>query len=51
MLFLSAHVTKDGGIAGPKALEHMVDTVITFERNSDDVRFLRAQKNRFGSVD
>lgn len=51
VLFLSAHVTKDGGIAGPKALEHMVDTVITFERNSDDVRFLRAQKNRFGSVD
>ena len=51
VLFISAHVTKDGGIAGPKALEHMVDTVITFERNSDDVRFLRAQKNRFGSVD
>ncbi|MBO4729395.1 MAG: DNA repair protein RadA [Spirochaetaceae bacterium] len=51
VLFLSAHVTKDGVIAGPKSLEHMVDTVISFERNSDDVRFLRAQKNRFGSVD
>ncbi len=51
VLFLSAHVTKDGVIAGPKSLEHMVDTVISFERNSDDIRFLRAQKNRFGSVD
>ncbi|NLK46533.1 MAG: DNA repair protein RadA [Treponema sp.] len=51
ILFLSAHITKDGMIAGPKSLEHMVDTVISFERNSDDVRFLRAQKNRFGSID
>lgn len=51
VLFLSAHVTKDGIIAGPKSLEHMVDTVISFERNNDEVRFLRASKNRFGSVD
>ena len=48
---MTAHVTKDGNIAGPKTLEHMVDTVISFERNNDDVRFLHAQKNRFGSVD
>ena len=34
-----------------KSLEHMVDTVILFERNDDDIRFLRANKNRFGSVD
>lgn len=50
-LFLTAHVTKEGIIAGPKVLEHIVDTVISFERNEDDVRFLRALKNRFGSVD
>ncbi len=51
VLFMSAHVTKDGNIAGPKALEHLVDTVISFEQNDDRVRFLRALKNRFGSVD
>ena len=51
ILFLTAHVTKDGNIAGPKVLEHLVDTVISFERTEDDVRFLRALKNRFGSVD
>lgn len=51
VLFLAAHVTKDGNIAGPKVLEHLVDTVISFERTEDDVRFLRALKNRFGSVD
>ncbi len=51
ILFMTAHVTKDGTIAGPKSLEHMVDTVISFERNSDEVRFLRATKNRFGSID
>ena len=51
VLIMTAHVTKDGNIAGPKTLEHMVDTVISFERNNDDVRFLHAQKNRFGSVD
>lgn len=51
VMFLVAHVTKDGSIAGPKSLEHLVDTVISFDRNNDDIRFLRAKKNRFGSVD
>jgi DNA repair protein RadA/Sms len=50
-LFLVAHVTKEGIIAGPKTLEHMVDTVLYFEQNDGDSRFLRAAKNRFGSVD
>jgi DNA repair protein RadA/Sms len=50
-LFLAAHVTKDGIIAGPKTLEHMVDTVLYFEQNDGESRFLRAAKNRFGSVD
>jgi len=46
------HVTKDGGIAGPKTLEHIVDTVLYFEgESSADHRVLRATKNRFGSVD
>ena len=49
-IFLTAHVTKDGFISGPKSLEHMVDTVLYFEDNGD-TRFLRAAKNRFGSVD
>lgn len=48
-LFLVGHVTKDGAIAGPKSLEHLVDTVLTFEGEShSDYRVLRAQKNRFG---
>ncbi len=51
VLFFTAHVTKEGNIAGPKILEHLVDTVISFERTEDDIRFLRALKNRFGSVD
>lgn len=51
VLIMTAHVTKEGTIAGPKSMEHMVDTVISFERNNDDIRFLHAQKNRFGSVD
>lgn len=51
VLIMTAHVTKEGVIAGPKSLEHMVDTVISFEKNNDDIRFLHAQKNRFGSVD
>jgi DNA repair protein RadA/Sms len=58
-LFLVAHVTKEGIIAGPKMLEHLVDTVLYFEENDKtsglcggrDCRFLRASKNRFGSVD
>lgn len=51
VLIMTAHVNKEGSIAGPKNLEHLVDTVISFERNNDDIRFLHAQKNRFGSVD
>jgi DNA repair protein RadA/Sms len=50
-LFLAAHITKDGVIAGPKTLEHMVDTVLYFEQADGEQRFLRASKNRFGSVD
>jgi DNA repair protein RadA/Sms len=46
------HVTKGGGIAGPKTLEHIVDTVLYFEGEATlDYRLLRATKNRFGSVD
>jgi DNA repair protein RadA/Sms len=51
VLIMTAHVTKEGLIAGPKSLEHMVDTVISFDRSNDEFRFLRAAKNRFGSVD
>lgn len=51
VLIMTAHITKEGVIAGPKSLEHMVDTVISFERTNNEMRFLRAQKNRFGSVD
>ncbi|HEY3286716.1 MAG TPA: DNA repair protein RadA [Gemmatimonadaceae bacterium] len=51
-VFVVGHVTKGGGIAGPKTLEHIVDTVLYFEgENSLDHRLLRATKNRFGSVD
>ena len=50
--FVVGHVTKGGGIAGPKTLEHIVDTVLYFEGESTlDHRLLRATKNRFGSVD
>ena len=49
--FLIGHITKDGGIAGPKVLEHMVDTVLQFEGDRDYVyRLLRTSKNRFGST-
>ena len=51
-VFVVGHVTKGGGIAGPKTLEHIVDTVLYFEGESKlDHRVLRATKNRFGSVD
>ncbi|MDZ4723962.1 MAG: DNA repair protein RadA [candidate division Zixibacteria bacterium] len=50
-LFLVGHVTKEGLVAGPKVLEHMVDTVIYFEGDQTHLyRILRATKNRFGSV-
>jgi DNA repair protein RadA/Sms len=49
--FLIGHVTKDGAIAGPKVLEHLVDTVLYFEGdNSHAFRILRAVKNRYGST-
>lgn len=51
MVVLVAHVTKDGMIAGPKAAEHLVDTVISFEQAEHEVRVLRASKNRFGSTE
>ena len=51
-MFVVGHVTKGGGIAGPKTLEHIVDTVLYFEGEATlDYRLLRATKNRFGSVD
>lgn len=51
-VFLVGHVTKGGGIAGPKTLEHIVDTVLYFESAGGmDHRVLRATKNRFGGVD
>lgn len=50
-LWLIAHVTKSGLIAGPKLIEHLVDTVLLFEEAEGGVRLLRAVKNRFGSVD
>jgi len=50
-MFLVGHVTKDGMVAGPKVLEHMVDTVIYFEGDSTHLyRMLRAVKNRFGPI-
>ncbi len=49
--FLVGHVTKDGSIAGPRVLEHMVDTVLYFEgERGHSFRLLRAHKNRFGST-
>ncbi len=49
--FIIGHVTKDGSIAGPKMLEHMVDTVLYFEGSThSQYRILRAVKNRFGSI-
>jgi DNA repair protein RadA/Sms len=50
-ILLVAHVTKEGAIAGPKLVEHIVDTVVSFEQASAEVRTLQAVKNRFGSVD
>ncbi len=50
--FLIGHVTKDGSIAGPRLLEHIVDTVLYFEGDGGtEHRIVRAVKNRFGSVD
>ncbi|MBP3856690.1 MAG: DNA repair protein RadA [Ruminiclostridium sp.] len=50
-IIIVGHVNKDGGIAGPKVLEHIVDTVLTFEGDKQlSYRILRAAKNRFGST-
>ena len=50
-MMIVGHVTKDGIIAGPRVLEHLVDTVLYFEGEKyDSLRILRAQKNRFGST-
>jgi DNA repair protein RadA/Sms len=50
-LFLAGHVTKEGNLAGPRVLEHMVDTVLYFEGEQDNrYRIIRAFKNRFGAV-
>ncbi len=50
-VFLIGHVTKDGSIAGPKVLEHMVDTVLSFEGDANShFRMLRSLKNRFGGA-
>jgi DNA repair protein RadA/Sms len=50
-VFLIGHITKDGSLAGPKILEHMVDTVLNFEGDRNyGYRILRAAKNRFGST-
>ncbi len=51
-LIMTGHVTREGGIAGPKLLEHMVDVVVTIEGDPHrGLRFLRCAKNRYGSVD
>ncbi len=50
-LFIVAHVTKSGELAGPRVLEHMVDTVLSFEgERTEDLRILRTVKNRFGTT-
>jgi len=50
-VILVGHITKEGNIAGPKVMEHMVDTVLHFEGDRNHIhRILRAQKNRFGST-
>ncbi|MDG2108916.1 MAG: DNA repair protein RadA [Flavobacteriaceae bacterium] len=50
-VLLVGHITKDGAIAGPKVLEHMVDTVLQFEGDRNHIyRILRARKNRFGAT-
>ena len=51
-VILIGHVTKDGELAGPKTLEHLVDTVLFLEGNKhDNYRLLRTRKNRFGPTD
>ena len=50
-VFIVGHVTKDGSVAGPRVLEHMVDTVLYFEGDRHaSYRIIRSVKNRFGST-
>ncbi len=50
-IFIIGHITKDGSIAGPKILEHIVDVVLQFEGDSNNIyRILRGIKNRFGAT-
>jgi DNA repair protein RadA/Sms len=52
VIIITGHVTKDGAIAGPKVLEHLVDTVLYFQAEEDSpLRMLRSTKNRFGSIE
>ncbi len=48
-IILAAHVTKEGSIAGPKFVEHMVDTIVQFDKSYHEYRFISVRKNRFGS--
>jgi DNA repair protein RadA/Sms len=50
-IFLVGHVTKEGTIAGPRLLEHLVDTVLYFEAETGEHRIIRAHKNRYGNTD
>ncbi len=50
-VIMVAHVTKEGQIAGPKVVEHLVDAVLLFEHSDGELRFLRATKNRFGAIE
>jgi|GEM_PF-1932637 len=50
-LILVAHINKEGGIAGPKIIEHLVDTVLYFNNSDNNLRFLSAYKNRFGQTE
>jgi DNA repair protein RadA/Sms len=50
-VLIVGHVTKDGSIAGPRLLEHIVDTVLYFEAEAGEHRIVRAHKNRFGNTD
>lgn len=51
IVIIIAHITKEGVIAGPKLIEHMVDTVLMFEKAKHNLRFIYANKNRHGAVD
>ncbi len=50
-IFFIAHVTKEGAIAGPKLMEHLVDAVLYFDQSDNETRYIRSTKNRFGSTE